>query len=238
MLSDRAHEIEEFLGVTGAQERLAQGFHHNHALVAASFRAANPVTDDELLEWYRTTDAYIWELTAYHLDPGFNYSGMCEGIVARFTTDDEVLALGDGVGDLSMALHDKGIYACYHDLTDSLTAGFAQHRFQTLYGNGGPGVWTTNSWEPEFGEECWNAIIALDFMEHLINVEEWITAIHKALVPGGRLMAQNAFAIGDNDHGGSIPMHLTRNNRFEHDWVSTVTAAGFDHEIAEWWIKR
>lgn len=237
-LDERAGEIEAFLGCTGAAERLAKGFHYNHALVAADFRAAAPADDDELLEWYRSTTAYIWELSAYHLEVGFNYGGMCDGIAARFAEGAFVLALGDGIGDLTIALRDAGMNAHYHDLKGSLTAAFARTRHETRYGqNGLDALWTAD-WDPELGEECWDGIIALDFMEHLINVEDWVRAVHTALVPGGRFMALNAFAIGDDDHEGSIPMHLVRNNHFEHDWARLLTAVGFDHEIAEWWVKR
>lgn len=238
-LADRAKEINTFLGCDNAEERLRRGFHANHALVAEDFRAFAPANDDELLQWYRGTDAYIWELSVYHLEEtGFNYSGMCDGIAARFVQKEFVLALGDGVGDLTIALHDVGANAYYHDLETSRTAEFARFRHSARYGQNGPAALWTAGWKPDVGDDCWDGIIALDFMEHLVNVEDWVRAAHTGLVTGGRLMAQNAFAIGDLEHEGSIPMHLVRNNHYEHDWATLLQDVGFDHEVAEWWIKR
>lgn len=238
-LAERAKEIEDFLGCDGAEERLAKGFHHQHALVADSFRAARVVDDVDLLRWYRETTTYIWELSAYHGDDRFNYGGMCDGIVARFQPGEEVLALGDGIGDLTIALQDAGISAYYHDLESSRTAGFAEHRFTSHYKDTTvPGLWLTDGWDPELGEMEWDGIVALDFMEHLTDVEGWVRAIHEGLRPGGKFMAQNAFGIGDDEHEGSIPMHLVRNNRFVYEWPALLTDVGFEHEIAEWWIKK
>lgn len=238
-LAERATEIEAFLGCTGAEERLAKGFHYQHALVAEDFRRANPGDDNALLEWYRTTDAYIWELSAYHAKEHlFNYSGMCSGITARFKPGDEVMALGDGIGDLTIALHDAGIAAYYHDLAGSHTANFAESRFRAHYPDQSiPGLWVTDDWEPELGLGEWDGVVALDFMEHVTDVPAWTEAIYESLRPGGRFMAQNAFGIGDDEHEGSIPMHLTRNNRYQQEWGALLGKVGFEHEIAEWWVK-
>ena len=84
----RAQEIAAFLGIpeSEAAARLAKGFGYQHQAVNDDFRRCNPRTDEELLNWYRTTEEYIWELSAYHDDPGFNYSGMCSGIITRLKT--------------------------------------------------------------------------------------------------------------------------------------------------------
>ena len=68
------------LDLNVCREILSQGFGPLHNAVSDDFRKANPKTDAELLDWYRTTEAYIWELSAYHEDPGFNYAGMVNGI--------------------------------------------------------------------------------------------------------------------------------------------------------------
>ena len=245
-IQKRANEIAQFLGVdpAEAEARLAQGFHHNHHLVAEDFRAANPQNDDELLEWYRNTDAYIWELTAYHLEPGFNYSGMCEGIAQHLKTAgaNHVLCLGDGVGDLTLTIADHGMISIYHDLKDSKTALFARTRIvpRNSFWKASVGYCPTNGWDPriEFGDiPSMDAVVALDFFEHVVNVEQWVTTVYEVLKPEGLFLAQNAFAIGDDEHGGSIPMHLTRNNRFEHDWEPLLHSLGFTNMNNGWFQK-
>lgn len=238
----RAHEIALFLGVkpTDALAKLAQGFLVLHEGVARDFRTADPRDDTALLEWYRQTEAYIWELSAYHLDPGFNYSGMCDGFAGYLWSNDvrSPLILGDGIGDLTIRLRERHIRPTYHDLAGSRTAAFAAFRYQLRFDE--ELRWDlTEDWKPEFRGGPYEAVVALDFFEHVVNVEEWARASVDALEPGGAFFAQNAFAIGDDEHGGSIPMHLTRNNRFEQDWIPLLEGLGMVQipESGGWWRK-
>lgn len=240
---DRATEIGTFLGVAvdPAAARLTLGFQANHAKVAESFREFRPDSDARLLEWYRNTDAYIWELTAYHLDQGFNYRGMCQGIIDRLKTTGHprVLSLGDGVGDFTIQAQEAGLWAVYHDLLGSKTSNFAAFRIARRQFPTAVEFLLTGGWEPDFEDRGdYDAVIALDFFEHLTDVEGWARAVYNVLRPGGVFLAQNAFAIGDDEHGGSIPMHLTRNNRFEHDWIPLLNSIGFTPEPnSGWWVK-
>lgn len=268
---DRAAEIGGFLGMShgDAAAELALGFPRLSAEVANDYRRSNPRNDAELLNWYRRTNAYIWELTAYHLDEGFNYSGMCKGIrdyllawaasqAAALPADQEidtfdVLCLGDGVGDLTLALHEgkpPRWQIFYHDLQGSQTAAFAEFRFHRRCETGGkkmPNLLTTSGWEPPAAGR-FDAIVALDFFEHLTDVEGWVAYVARALKPGGRFMAQNAFAQGDEEHGGSFPMHLSRNNKYADAdpdpaaagralWDSVLLRAGLERGEGGWWRK-
>jgi len=240
----RAKEISEFLKVPEgyAKQRLEKGFHYNHHEVANDFNdGRTDVNNSEsLLNWYRNTDTYIWELSAYHLDQGFNYSGMCEGIALglRNSNKNKVLALGDGIGSLSIRLAEEGLEATYHDLEGGKTANFAQYRFSleeklvinTLF---------TSSFEPKLGDRAFDAVVALDFFEHVVNVVEWAKAVYDTLKKDGVFIPLNAFGIGDAEHGNSIPMHLSVNNRFEWDWNPLLVELGFvRHENNSWWIKK
>jgi hypothetical protein len=72
----------------------------------------------------------------------------------------------------------------------------------------------------------------------VVNVEDWANAVYKALKKGGVFIPHNAFGIGDAEHGNSIPMHLSINNRFEWDWDPLLVEIGFvRHENNSWWIK-
>lgn len=236
-------EISEFLqkDLNATKERLNKGFHFNHHLVAEDFISKNVDVNngDQLLNWYKTSDAYIWELSAYHIEPGFNYSGMCEGIAVGLANAKKknVLSLGDGIGDLSMRIDEEGLSATYHDLENSLTANFAQFRFAK---NNRTNIKTlfTNNWDPTLGKDSFDAVVALDFFEHLVNVEDWAKAVFDCLVSGGVFIAQNAFGIGDAEHGNSIPMHLSVNNRFEKDWAPMLSNIGFVVDPnSGWWTK-
>lgn len=244
MNSDQlAEEISSFLNIdiNKVKTRLANGFHYNHHLVAKDFidNNVNVNNDESLLNWYRNTDTYIWELSSYHLDKGFNYLGMCEGICLGLfhSSKKNILNIGDGIGTLSLKLAEKGLNVTYHDLENSKTANFAQHRFsripelkiQTLF---------TNNFDPVIGVDNFDAVVALDFLEHVVNVEEWAIAIYKCLKNKGVFIPHNAFGIGDAEHGNSIPMHLSINNKYEWEWDPMLVRLGFvRHENGQWWVK-
>lgn len=237
LMPQRAREIALFLGKR-EDECLAQlnrGWDAIHNAVSADFRAANPQTDEQLLDWYRKTEAYIYELSFYHCDPGWNYSGMCSGIAERLKAAGvkKVLCLGDGIGDLTISLIRAGFDATYHDLAGSRTAEFAAFRSWMHLGEYMP-TRLSQGWAPDLGTEEWDAIVSLDFLEHVTDVEAWVAAIKGALKPGGLLAAQNAFAIGSGPDG-SMPMHLARNDRFEKEWDSTLFGLGFEQESSNWY---
>jgi len=237
-LAYRAKQIAVFFGISDARAlaTLNQGFGALHNAVADDYRKVNPQGDEALLRWYRTTDAYIWELSAYHCDERFNYAGMCDGLAGRLTTLDakRVLVLGDGIGDITGALRARGIDATYHDLAGSRTAEFAQFRYWAKTNETLPTL-LSDGWTPNLGEG-WDAIVSFDFLEHVTDVPAWAAAIRNALVPGGRLFVQNAFNCGSGDRG-SIPMHLACNDRFEKDWDPLMAQIGMEQESSNWYRR-
>jgi SAM-dependent methyltransferase len=252
---DRGDELALFFGTSAAETRarLAEGFGFNHGKVAEDWRRSNPKTDEDILRWYKETDAYCYELSAYHNDRGFNYLGMCTGIAQHLKREGatRVLCLGDGIGDLTLVLREHGLDPIYHDLGGSITSMFAAFRFWRRSAT--PLMLLTPDWKPP--EEVYttfsgdetdpegllrpDAIIALDFFEHLPNVVQWAQACAALLKPGGWFLAQNAFGIGDEEHEGSIPMHLTRNNQYVTTWPILLDRVGFalDPAGSGWWKK-
>lgn len=239
-LQHRAREISAFLRLPLAEcsARLASGFGNLHHEVTADFHRANPQTPEELLAWYRATEAYIWELTAYHCDAGFNYRGMVDGIVTHLKNAGvrTVLCLGDGTGDLTLACAAAGLQPTYNDLAGSRIAQFARARFNMRLGDDYEqriAFCESEGWAPPMTAK-YDAIVSLDFLEHVPNVEEWVAAIQRSLNPGGLFCAQNAFAMGSGPDG-SIPMHLSCNDRFEKDWDPTLSRLGFEQLSSNWY---
>lgn len=239
--STRAREIALFLGIREAvaYTRLQGGFLPLHADVAADFRRTSPKNDADLLRWYRQTESYIWELSAFHCDQGYNYMGMCRGIEAHLQAAGarRVLCLGDGIGDLALALRRGGIEALYHDLNGSRTAAFAAFRYWMHTGQSLP-VRLTDGWEPALsnGSGGYDAVVSLDFLEHVTDVPAWTRAIRDVLVPSGLFCAWNAFGCGSGDNG-SIPMHLTRNDRYEKEWDPLLAQLGLRQKSSNWYVR-
>lgn len=236
-VEDKAIEIALFKEITkaAALERLNKGFGFQHAEVAADFRRANAQQSDEaLLDWYRQTESYIWELSTYHADPAWNYRGMCAGIAERLGAAGakRVLVLGDGIGELTLALRQAGFDAVYHDLAGSRTSEFAHFRFER-WGVKGESQ-CTEGWDPKFRDQ-FDAVCSMDFLEHVTSVESYVDAIKGVLKPGGLFCVQNAFNIGSGPDG-SMPMHLERNNHFEKDWDPLLFGMGFSQEGSNWYV--
>jgi dTDP-4-dehydrorhamnose reductase len=244
---DRAKEISLFLGIPemDALERLGRGWSAVHNDVSECWRRANPQTEAEILNWYRTTEAYIWELSYYHADAGWNYAGTCAGIAERLKAEGarRVLCLGDGIGDLTLTLEKAGLRPTYHDLAESRTAEFAKFRL-ARHGCFSDGECPRNHYHltgcfvPISDIFTYDAIVSLDFLEHVTNVDEWARAIYAALKPGGWFCAQNAFAIGSGEQG-SMPMHLACNDKYEKEWQPLLEGMGFvqDKAAVNWWRK-
>ena len=239
-VEQRAREIALFLGITEAValERLSRGFIPNHHDVAADYRAANPQDDDALLEWYRTTESYIWELSAYHVDEGFNYKGTCKGVCDHMRgAEGQALVLGDGIGDLTLKLRRAEVDAVYHDLGASRTVEFAMHRLRMYLGRTGNTL-LSSGWEPPaVNPSAYETVLCLDFLEHVTDVPAWLRAIFVWLKPGGTAMFQNAFNVGSGEDG-TIPMHLARNDRYEKEWTPLMAEIGFRQVgRSNWWAK-
>lgn len=243
---DRAVELALFFGISSGESwlKLSQGFGPLHNAVTEDFLAApggGNKTEAQLLEWYRSTEAYIWELSAYHEDAGFNYTGMCRGIVETLKQacpGGSVLSLGDGIGDMTLALYQAGFGAVYQDLAGSRTAAYAAFRFWRQAGQEIVTAVTDGGMTPEgLGGPDWEAIVSLDFLEHVPNVADWVRAVYAALKPGGLFFAQNAFACGSGPQG-AMPMHLAVNDRFEQDWTPLMAETGFVQvEQSNWYRK-
>lgn len=240
----RASEISIFTGKPKEQvvKKLMSGFGILHNEVTQDFKKCNPKTDEELLNWYRNTESYIWELTAYHLDAGFNYFGMCKGISDRLLLENvhKVLCLGDGIGDLTLYLRSLGFDAHYHDLAGSKTFDFAKMRSEMYLGKQFSYMVTEGfhiGASIDFPKDIqYDAIVSLDFLEHVPNVPDWVQFVHAYLRPNGLFCAQNAFNIGSGE-SGSMPMHLAVNDKYEKEWDTLLNNTGFKQLSSNWYRK-
>lgn len=230
-ITDRAREIALFFGMREdeAYVKLNSGFSVLHNEVTEDFHKFSAGANDQMLRnWYMHTSAYIWELSAYHEHPGFNYVGMCEGIADRLLLagGGSVLVLGDGIGDMTLYFRQRGLEAYYHDLAGSKTARFANFRYWRKIG----------ATLPTTRPAKLNAVVAADFLEHVNDVEGRVRSIYADLRPGGLFFAQNAFACGSGPDG-PMPMHLASNDHWERDWDPLLSEVGFVQESSNWYRK-
>jgi SAM-dependent methyltransferase len=224
--------------------RLGRGFWNNHVDATVDFveSGADPTNRESLINWYKQTDSYIWELGAWHWgDRGKGITAENKEVFdACVGKVQDVLVLGDGIGTMSMQLKERGVNPTYNDLAGSRTAAFAQYRFQ----NSIP-VLLTDDFEPRLGPpEQFDAVVAHAFFEHIPNIPDWLTAIHGILRPNGLLFVRNDWITGTSadQRTVAIPMHLESNLEVGREWHSLVPQYGFDlvqggHNEIEHWRK-
>lgn len=130
----------------------------------------------DVLSYYRDTDLYIFDLTQYQsmLVPAVNY--MVQNAENRKFK--KVLDLGGGIGEYTIRLmQEAGVEVTYLELKDSETLKYAQWRFDKHKVK--PHIVNEDyKWQ----NESWDAVIAMDVLEHMENAEEtikWLEATTK-----------------------------------------------------------
>lgn len=226
--------ISSFLGIplTQVVTRLGRGFWHNHIDATNDFLEAGVDQENHgaLFDWYKTTEAYIWELAAWHWADRGNgitqdHQEVFDACVGRVQ---DVLVLGDGIGTLTMQLKLRGLNPTYNDIEGSRTAQFAQFRFGDM---GIPSI-LTDGWEPRIGDpSSFDAVVAHAFFEHIPNVDDWVVAVHQVLRPGGFFFVKNDWIMGTSadDKNSAIPMHLESNLLTATRWFEMLPSIGFRH---------
>ena len=195
-----------------------------HRRVAEQWNNLNPKTEEEIFTFYKTTDAYIYELSLYHLTSPC-YENLCKSIlsIAKEFNCNKVVDLGGGIGTLSMFLSLKGLDVTYYDVK-GLTSDFAEFRFKKHCPNVRI-LYSDFTGDSLIG--VYDLILGMDFFEHLTDVISYVKKCYEILTPEGVFVTQNAFNIGSPSSGSSIPCHLDINNHFEKDWDGEMKKIGF-----------
>lgn len=127
----------------------------------------------DVLEYYRTSDLYIFDLTLYQamLIPDVNY--MIEEIDLHGIK--KVLDFGGGIGEYSIrTLQETKANVTYLELKGSKTAEYAQWRFKKHHVKP-----TVVSEDYPWQDEDWDCVFIMDVLEHLENPESVIENLQK-----------------------------------------------------------
>lgn len=127
----------------------------------------------DILSFYRDTDLYIFDLTAYQsmIVPEVNY--MIEYIEKHKIK--KILDLGGGIGEYTIRiLQETKANVTFLELKDSKTLEYAKWRFKKHKVNPAI-VFEDFLWK----NESWDAVIAMDVLEHLENANEMIADLER-----------------------------------------------------------
>lgn len=219
-------ELQEYLGSRFDPERAE---HHRPAM-AEDWRRANPRTPAEILDFYRSSEGYLYNLTGWHGEK--ERCGRTAGLITYafrhgVTT---VLDYGCGIGEDGLWLAEAGCCVTFADV-ECPSLEYLRWRIRRRGLESQCRVEVLDGSRPEVPGH-WDLGICLDVLEHLVEplpVVEFLTrsAEHLSVRP----------ARSDALH----PMHLPQNDALaEGELDRRLAEAGFERsdEITPWFYAR
>jgi 2-polyprenyl-3-methyl-5-hydroxy-6-metoxy-1,4-benzoquinol methylase len=189
---DGYDELAAFAGES--RSRVYRKCQHGNWWVASAWNAASPRTPAEREDFYRTSDAYLYELTHWEVNnnvPRFDLSQQCRG---------DVLEFGCGIGTLAMFVALNGMRVDTFDLSEPETAylrwraaqrPFCADRLRVLAGVDELGTYDT--------------IVCLHVLEHVEEPEQVLRMLYGHLRPGGQMLLVAPFK---EELSEMHPLHL------------------------------
>lgn len=202
---DDVEDLSSFTGMSREEcrERLRSYTLAEHA---EAWERADPKTPEELLDFYRSTDLYVWELMQWHASAErLPYWEALSTFAARFSSSNgyrRVYDFGCGVGTDGLFLALRGYEVTLVDVGGPAFR-FAQHRFERR-GLSARFVESRSSLpEPT---EIYDAAVCFDVFEHLPDPLVAARRLISALRPDGILLQEAAYER-------TRPCHLTEGIR-------------------------
>ena len=183
---------------------------------------------DKLLEFYSSTDAFLYSSTVWNRNGEKlrlrNWIG--EFLEEISETPLRILCYGDGLGFDSLYFNLAGHEADYFEVGE-LARSFAQH----IYDINGQVLSNLSSREEiPLGE--YDVIVCLDVLEHVPDPPAMIEEFQQYLKEDGRLIVSAPFYLVNR----FFPAHLDSNRRFSGDFRSLYGRFGFKlHEGCIFW---
>jgi SAM-dependent methyltransferase len=221
--------LDDLAGFTGMSTEACRARLRSYSPVelADAWNRANPQTDEELLNFYRTTDLYIWDLLQWHAsaDRHRRWRTFADTI-ERFPSEAgfaRVYDFGAGVGTDALFLASRGYHVTLVDVAGPVFR-FAQYRFQR---RGLPGRFIESRSPLPEPDDTYDIAMCFDVFEHLPDPLAAARRLVGALRPGGLLIQASDF-----NHDDVYPQHLAEGaRRFEGPrWDMYLSGLGLRHD--------
>lgn len=205
-------------------EKLRNEFSNPGSTVAAAFRerGIQPyVAGPDMDRFYAETDAFLYETAVWNRNRAkrqmrnWIIRHLRQYAAARSKSSLDVLMLGDGMGFDSTIIASAGQCLTYMELP-GLQIEFARRMFELA------GMQIRMVTEPDrLRGETFDAVIALDVLEHVPDPPAFVRMMTEYLRPGGRLITHAPFYMIHP----AYPTHLKVNRRYSGS-LSLYTNAG------------
>lgn len=200
-------DVEDLATFTGLAPDVCRKRVHDYSLVqlADAWRRADPKSPVEILDFYRSTDLYIWEQVQWHASASRTpYWQALRTLVECFPPTAgfrRVYDFGGGIGTDALYLASRGYEVTLVDV-DGPSFRFAQHRFRR---RGLQARFEVSHSTLPAPSNTYDIILCFDVFEHLPEPLEAVRRLVAALRPGG-LIAQT----GTFEDSGAHPCHLRK----------------------------
>lgn len=196
-------DLATFTGLSRNECRQRVLSYNTEELTEAWHRAA-PVTAADLVDFYRSSDLYIWDLMQWHASAEHEkYTRALQWFTTNFPPHayPRVYDFGCGVGTDALFLASRGYQVSAVDVGGPVF-DFARHRFRR---RDIPARFVeSRSHLPDISGE-YDAVVCFDVFEHLPEPLEAARRLVAALRPGGLLLQRGGFGGSDER-----PYHLQR----------------------------
>lgn len=195
---------------------------------AMEFGLEPHIWNDRLLEFYASTDSFLFETAAWNACPMkiTMRQFVCDAVAARLPAGSKVLCFGDGMGFDSAAIADRGMQVTCFEVSGPCL-DFARR----LFAAGGRNVRISTD-TAEFQPGSFDAIVCLDVLEHVPDPPAVVRSFAQWLRADGLLLAHAPFYHVDSTR----PTHLASNKQYAGAIASLYGQAGFRHLDVGGWL--
>jgi len=213
MFATRAEEIKKFLQVDGT-DKILTCMHQTHKLTKRKWEEKNPQDTSEILDFYKESQTYIYELTANECDGGKmdQISNMLD-LIGKYQPK-HLLVYGSGTGSESIPIKEQ-----YPEINvEAADVPSLHHKFACFRAHERglaitPKLVKENSYGSEL-EGVYDMIVCFDVLEHVADPEALARNLMGHLKDNGILLAVFMF---NKDSGflpeklNTHPLHITHN---------------------------
>ena len=233
-LDDNRKLIEWIAHLTHApEEQVRRRLHREECSIGSNVRddlrrrgIKYHVWSERLLDFYRETDAFLYELVAWNRHPD-KLAMRCwvANILAFQGERRRILCLGDGLGFDSLYLHRVGHEVTYSELSQ-LSSRFARK----LFGFSGVNLAMFHEDAGQLPPDSFDVVACLDVLEHVPDPPLLLGHLARAIRPGGFLVISAPFWMLTRE----CPTHLRDNRKYSGRLISLARAHGLRLYDGRW----
>jgi 2-polyprenyl-3-methyl-5-hydroxy-6-metoxy-1,4-benzoquinol methylase len=233
-LDDNRKLVEWIAHLTGEpNEEVRQRLHREECSIGSNVRAElrrrgikRHVWSERLLDFYRKTDAFLYELVAWNRHPGkLALRQWVASFLAFRGGQRRILCLGDGLGFDSLYLHRVGHEVTYSELSE-LSSRFARQLFSFADVN----LAMFDEDAARLPPESFDVVACLDVLEHVPDPPSLLAHLTRAIRPGGFLIISAPFWMLTPE----CPTHLRDNRKYSGRLISLARAHGLHLYDGRW----